>query len=113
MAGFEHQDWTPTVLKKFVPQTKTVTVKPHTTNNGPKVTYEDGEEQVTIKKVTKEMAKTISDARNLKKLTQIQLAQQCKLDKAIINQIEQANCIYNAQQINAIAKVLGIKIARP
>lgn len=109
---YDHQDWEPKKLTKFIPKTQTIQVKPMT--SGPKIKYsEDGEEEVIVKKVTKEMAKFISTTRNEKGLKQEQLAQQCKLDKATINRIEQANEIYNPQHINAIAKVLGIKIPRP
>lgn len=109
--AFEHQDWEPKVLKKVVPKTQTIQVKP--TTSGPKVQYnEDGETEVVIKKVTKEMGKLISTTRNEKGLKQEQLAQQCNIDKATINRIEQGNENYNFQQINSIAKVLGIKIPR-
>ena len=106
-----HQDWDTVVLSK------TQEVKKHiATSNNIKPTIDDvnddGEIKKQIKLVTKEMAQQITKARVEQKLSQKELANKCNIDQAIINSIERATCKYNAEQINKIARVLNIKIAR-
>ena len=106
-----HQDWEPVVLSKPKPQE----IKKNTSNNfKPTIddVNDDGELKNKIKLVTKEMAKQITAARVEQKLSQKDLANKCNIDLAIINTIERATCKYNAEQINKIARVLNIKIAR-
>ncbi len=68
-------------------------------------------------KKTKYIAKSTSDAvrtaRCEKKLTQKELAQKCNMDVSIIADIERGgNCVYNANHVNKIQSVLGVKIPR-
>jgi ribosome-binding protein aMBF1 (putative translation factor) len=105
------QDWTPVVLRKDKPQVK----KHQFVNNTSvgKVTVDnDGDETVKIKKVSYNMAQLIIKTRTEKKLTQVELARSCNLDKKIIADIERGNCVYNAQHVNKISRVLGVIIPR-
>jgi ribosome-binding protein aMBF1 (putative translation factor) len=68
-------------------------------------------------KKTKYIVKATSDAvrtaRCEKKLTQKELAQKCNMDVSIIAEIERGGtCVYNANHVNKIQSVLGVKIPR-
>ena len=105
-----HQDWTHVVFKKPVKQTTTIVPKTSSPQSGTKTNEND--EVVSIKKVTVKMSQLVVQARITKKLTQVQLANACCLDSKIINEIERGGCVYNADQINKISKILNIKIPR-
>jgi ribosome-binding protein aMBF1 (putative translation factor) len=110
-----HQDWNPVVFnnKNNLKEENNKVKPPSIIHSEPKVKLtNDGEEIITIKNVTKTMSDIIKAKRNELKLTQKELAQKCNLDVKIINDIEKGGCIYNAQQINIIAKILNTKIPR-
>jgi putative transcription factor len=105
------QDWTPVVLRKDKPKEK----KPqyvNATSVGKVNVDDDGVETVKIKKVSRNTSQTIIKARSEKKLSQVDLAKRCNLDKKIIGDIERGDCVYNAQHVNKISRVLGVIIPR-
>jgi ribosome-binding protein aMBF1 (putative translation factor) len=99
--SFNHQDWKPVVFKKQEPK-KIV----HIQKRNP---LEDPEnDSCKVPMVSSELAKTIQQARILKKVSQKELAQKCNMDVSKISAIESKKAVYNAQDIVKIAKVLGI-----
>lgn len=107
----DHQDWTPIVLKKTKPNNNKIsnTTNSNYTNNTNNTNLD---ENIKIKKVSKIMAKQITDGRISKKMSQQDLANQTCIDIKMIKEIENAKCIYNADHINKISKIIGIKIDR-
>ena len=107
----KNQDWEPVILNKNKPTgEKNIVEKKEKEQNVIKT--DDLGNAIGLKKITKEMSKCIIEARISKKITQDQLAQLCCLDKKIINDIEKGDYVYNANNINKISRVLGIKIER-
>lgn len=103
-----NQDWNNLILTKTkqklnvsLPQKPSTSIKENTITG-----------DVSIKKVSKSMAKSIIDARLLKKWTQLQLAQNSTVDVKTINEIERSGCVYNANIFNKLCKALGVKIER-
>jgi ribosome-binding protein aMBF1 (putative translation factor) len=106
------QDWTPVVIKKPKKEKEN---KPHISKppSCVKTTYtENGEEVSKFKIVSHEMAQFIIKARTEKNLKQCDVAKRANLDIKIISEIEKGGCIYNAINVNKIAKVLGVNIPR-
>ena len=111
---FDHQDWKQIIIKK--PKTTTEfrkennIPKPSSTNQKLKSIEKKAEEgDLKHKKITKELKLQIQQTRNLKGLTQKQLAQQCQLTQQIINDIESGKAIYNHSHISKIKRTLQIK----
>lgn len=103
-----HQDWTTVVISKPKPKSK-ITLS----QTGPiSVKLDENDNIVKVKKVSKQMANSVKEARISSKLTQVQLSNKCALDSKAIGEIERGGCIYNANHFNKICKVLGIKIER-
>lgn len=106
------QDFEPRVLKRTTDtkeNKRTISRLPTVAN----VTYdEEGNEVIKLKIVSHEMAQFIAKSRTEKGLKQVDLAKQTNLDTKTISDIERGGCVYNATQINKIAKVLGVKIPR-
>jgi len=73
---------------------------------------EDGEEVVQSKKMTSATTQAIMQARTAKSLTQKELAAKCSLDVKIISDCEKVGTKYNWENVNKIAKALGVKIPR-
>jgi ribosome-binding protein aMBF1 (putative translation factor) len=73
---------------------------------------EDGEEVVQSKKITSVTSQAIMQARAAKSLTQKELAAKCSLDVKIISDCEKVGTKYNWENVNKIAKALGVKIPR-
>jgi len=104
-----NQDLETLVLKKVVKTSHTHIEKP----GQPKVSIgEDGEENITTKKVSITMGQFITKARNDKGLKQLELAKKCNLDSKVIGEIERGGGTYNHAHINLISKALGVKISR-
>jgi ribosome-binding protein aMBF1 (putative translation factor) len=105
------QDWTPVVIsKKKDTKPKQHIIQPA---SSVKTTItKEGDEITKLKVVSQEMGKFISKARLEKKWNQEELAKNTNLDKNTINKIEQGGCVYNANNINRIAKALGVNIPR-
>jgi ribosome-binding protein aMBF1 (putative translation factor) len=112
------QDWTHTVIrknKKTVKSSPIVVKKQHLTNSTKTTFDENGNEVVKLKFVSRDMAQFIIKERMTKKLTQKELAKLSNIDVKTLEDIERAgstNVIYNAIQINKIAKALSVNIPR-
>ena len=109
------QDWFPVIIKKSNTHTTNVT-QPHIKKppTSIKTIYdEDGQEEIPkLKTVSHEMAQFIIKSRVEKGLKQVDLAKKACLDTKLVAEIERGGCIYNAGQINKIAKALGVNIPR-
>ena len=113
----EHQDWTEIAItnkrdppKPKIAPPKNIVAKAIPAQN---VIIADKDDNIkAVKTVSKNMAKMVIDARTSLNKTQQELAKSCNLDKKIIADIEKSGCVYNAEHINKISKVLGITIPR-
>jgi len=105
------QDWETKVIRKPVkPVHHTQVARPPSVI---KTTFDEhGDEVEKLKTVSHEMAQFIIKARVEKGLKQTDLAKRACLDAKTIATIERGNCIYNANDINKIAKALGVNIPR-
>jgi ribosome-binding protein aMBF1 (putative translation factor) len=105
------QDWDNRVIRKTVnPCHQSHVSRPTSTT---KTTYDaDGNEIVKLKTVSHEMAQFIIKARTSNNLKQKELATRANIDAKILADIERGGCIYDAGQINKIAKALGVTIPR-
>lgn len=105
------QDWETTVIRKPVkPVHHTQVARPPSVI---KTTIDkDGNEVEKLKTVSNEMAQFIIKSRVEKGLKQTDLAKLACIDSKTIATIERGNCIYNPNDINKIAKALGVKIPR-
>ena len=102
---YEHQDWTPVILKKQHDKCDFTSSKSFESKQFKSLESDDIN---TVPKVSSELAQAITNARITKKLTQQQLAASVALSTKIINDIENRKANYIPQQIAKIAKVLGI-----
>ena len=105
----DHQDWTPITLNKTNgPVIKEIVEKKKPTSN-PSVKLDENDEVVSIKKVPKDIAQLIINARVAKKLTRKDLANNLSLQETIIADIETCKAIYDGNLIAKIKKYLGVK----
>ena len=106
----QHQDFATVFLKnntKTVEKTRVLRTKiQNPIASGVKL--DENDEVKTIKFVSKEISNEIIQARNIKKLTQKQLALQLNLKQDVINSIESGKAIYNGSQIAQIRRKLGL-----
>jgi ribosome-binding protein aMBF1 (putative translation factor) len=103
-----NQDWNTVTIYKTQPKPKII----HTQRIPSSVKLDESGDIIKIKKVSKEMAKAIVDARIAKKWTQIQLAHNACIDLKSLGEIEKSGCTYNPDIFNKITKALGIKVER-
>lgn len=101
-----YQDWEPVVFNKTIKKS-TNTFNPAGTKEFIELNQDDIPK---INYVSKEQSQVIIEARNLKKLTQKELAQLCNLDISIIKNYETQKCPFNKQIYNKILRVLNIKL---
>lgn len=101
------QDWNYVSLSKSKPKPKTII--PQKVASSVKETSDD---DIKIKKVSKAMAKAVTNARIAKQWTQVQLAHNSTIDVKTINEIEKGGCVYDANVFNKLSKILGVKIER-
>ena len=59
------------------------------------------------------LSSAMQKARSAKGLTQAQLNQECNLPKNTIRDYESGKAVYNAAQVNRIARHLGVTLPRP
>lgn len=138
----EHrQDWEPVILKKRTPkttngaQTKTSNTEPKTVlrkaspNNNNAVnlpksilyesTDQDPETLPTVLKTNGNLSTAIRSARNAKimpnglTMTQSELDLASQVPKNTVRDYENGTAVYNAEQVNKIARVLGVTLPRP
>lgn len=114
----QHQDWETKIVRGNVQKT----IKPSN-----KVITTPGNKQdtvLTVKKVydqenpnadpeirpvliDKDFAMKMTQARVIKKMSQVQLARACMIDVKIINDYERGGCARNGSYITKIKKILG------
>lgn len=105
----QHQDWQSVFFKKKTPVIMTKVVKTKIHNPiASGVKLDENDEVRKIKYVPKEISNEIIQARNLKKMTQKQLANGLNLKPDVINNIESGKAIYNGEQIARIRRQLGL-----
>ena len=108
-----HQDLNTIIIGKPKKVSRERNIIPR--NNGPDLhtfKIENENENFQIKKIPKTLAKEIMSSRNLKKITQKDLAIKLNVTKDIINNIENGKAIYDGktkQLINKIQNIIGIK----
>ena len=76
------------------------------------VKTDENNENIKSKTISSLTANFIKNIRNEKKFTQKELAQKSNLSLKIISDIERGGCLYKAEEINKISKVLGMNIPR-
>jgi ribosome-binding protein aMBF1 (putative translation factor) len=101
-----HQDWNTVTFTKTPKKSKPTGKPSHTGNSS--IILNDNDEIVKIKLVPREIGILINTARNVKKLTRKQLANQLNLKEDIITNIETGTAIYNGQLISTIKRKLNI-----
>ena len=74
----------------------------------PGVKLDENDEVREIKLVPKEIGNEITQARNLKHMTQKKLALELNLKTDVISNIESGKAIYNKEQIARIRRKLGL-----
>jgi len=108
----DHQDWKPVVVKTK----QSIKEEQNTSSNklsasqqrDHKLLKQVDNDELTHKKISPELRKTIQQGRASLKLKQKDLAQRTNLSVSIINDIETGKAIYNPQHINKIKRVLKI-----
>lgn len=106
------QDWSQAVIRNPKKQTSSTHHVAKPPSSIKTTIDEDGEEIVKLKVVSNEMAQFIVKARCDKDMKQSDLAKRANLDVKTVNEIERGGCVYNANDVNKIAKALGVKIPR-
>ena len=72
----------------------------------------DENEEIKYETVNHDCAIAVQNARMAKELTQAQLAKAINEKTSVVVDIENGTAVYNAEVINRIEKVLGVKIPR-
>jgi putative transcription factor len=106
LKSFEHQDWTPVVLRK----TDKKIIPPLQPGNK-QFQQLDGDEPEAPKTVGLSVGKQIQQARTAKKMTQKDLAQKINVKPSVIQEYETGSAIPEPKVTRKISQVLGIKIA--
>ncbi|AYV84602.1 MAG: helix-turn-helix protein [Hyperionvirus sp.] len=70
-------------------------------------------EEIKLTKMPRELAISMQQARNSKKLTQEKLAQQCGLSKDVIINYENCKAIVKQHELDKINKALGTHLKKP
>jgi ribosome-binding protein aMBF1 (putative translation factor) len=105
------QDWETRVIRKPVKTThQTQVARPASTIKS--TIDEDGQEVIKLKNVSHKMAQFIIKSRCEKHMNQTDLANKACLTLKTISEIERGGCVYNANDVNKIAKALGVNIPR-
>ena len=110
----EHQDYKEVVIhKKSVPVKKEIRAK--NTLDLHSIKLENENENFKIVTIPKSICTQITQTRNLKKITQKEMAQKMGIPSNVYVQLENGKAIYDGrtkQLINKFEKVLNIKINR-
>ncbi len=93
------QQWEPVVFKRERPKSAPPT-RPKETDL----------ETKRIKVYARELSDAVMKARLEKKMTQDQLAKACNVQRVAITEIETRKGIYDANLVNKVCKILGIKV---
>lgn len=82
-------------------------------HDGPLINPKKLEEgEISLPRISPQLKQTIITARNQKKLTQAQLAQQINEKHQIVQEYENGKAIPNPQVLNKMSKVLGVHLKR-
>lgn len=100
----EHQDW------EQIKWTKPKTESKPPSHNKNKFNALDGEDPPPPKKITLQLRQKIIQARQLKKMTQKELAQAMNLTQNVINCFENGKDVPTNQQIQKMSKILNVKL---
>ena len=103
--SFDHQDFKIITLSK---NTKNLQKNIITRNNNVdlhKIKIENETENFKIPKIPNKLVREIIDARNIKKLTQKEMAIKLNIQANIYNDIESGKAIYNQQTKEIIQKI--------
>ena len=108
----EHQDWKPVIVRTKKPSDSKKSSYKGSQKNQKDSSIEKKADNDTLKhkQLTLQMRQTIQKARTSKGLTQKELANQCRLPVAVINEIESGKAIYNHQHIEKIKRILQLKL---
>jgi putative transcription factor len=119
---YEHQDWTPVIIRGKKPgsvqhKTQATTRVAHVTSSTTgkpawaiekKIDNPDAQGPL-LNCVSKDTARLITQGRVAKKMTQNELAQAINVPPAIIKEIEAGKAIENKQLLANIRRVLGLQ----
>jgi ribosome-binding protein aMBF1 (putative translation factor) len=105
----EYQDWKSVVLKEKTPIIpKNIVAKPLASKISSSVKLNENDEIASIKYICKRDSLTITNARNLKKLTRKDLANKVNVKEDVIKDIETGKLIHDGNLIARIKKYLGV-----
>ena len=124
--GFKHQDWDPVVLRKTPQQTKAMNkgttqktivnknYKPNSNNSNTisKNITDDDLDNFEIKTVSRSLSVQIQQARNLKKITQKDLANRLNTQPSVIQSYENGKAVPNGEFLAKMSKILGVKLKK-
>lgn len=100
--------WKTALLKNLGPITSITLNNIQTNSNNNSELAEPIEDSIKIKKISKEVAQSILEARIAKKLTRKQLANQLNLKEYMIEDIETMKAVYNGDLIAKIKNHLQL-----
>tara|TARA_Y100000816_G_C25975801_1_gene509375 strand:- start:151 stop:489 length:339 start_codon:yes stop_codon:yes gene_type:complete len=109
----EHQDFSVVVIGKKMPAKKEI--RPKSNVDLHSIKLENENENFKILTIPKSISLQITQTRNLKKITQKEMAQKMGIQSNIYVQLENGKAIYDGrtkQLINKFEKVLNVKINR-
>ena len=124
--GFKHQDWEPVVLRKTPQQlkdmskgnvNKSITNKNYKPNSNNLTTVSknllnDDLDHFEIKTVSRSLSVQIQQARNLKKMTQKDLANKLNTQPSVIQSYENGKAVPNGEFLAKMSKILGVKLKK-
>ena len=108
----DHQDWKQVTIKtkQSIKEEKKTSSKKlsESQQRDHKILKQVDNDELTHKKISPELRKSIQQGRSALKWKQKDLAQRTNLPASVINDIETGKSIYNPQHINRIKRVLKI-----
>ena len=118
--GFTHQDWEPVVLKKTAKQLNDINKSKCSTtiiskNNKPQLSKKllnDDNDDFKINTVTRSLSVQIQQARNLRKMSQKELANKLCTQPSVIQSYENGKAIPDGAFLAKMSKVLGVKLKK-
>ena len=124
--GFDHQDWNPVILKKTTQQLKEMNKKNNSstiisnknynansnTSNISKKVLDDDNDDFKVETVSRSLSVQIQQARNAKKMSQKELAQQLCTQPSIIQSYENGKATPDGAFLAKMSKILGVKLKK-
>ena len=111
----DHQDHTVIVLRGKKKPVEKREIKPRQHVDLHKIKIENEQDSFKIETIPKKICNQIANARNLKKLTQKEMAQKLGVQFNIYTTLENGKAIYDGktkQLVNKIQNILGIKFVK-